>query len=173
MAAPKKVIDRFANVAALNLYESATTTQTSAKFSFPFSIMDKMGLLISRIEYWWEGWGGLNSTTDRVIVALTAAAAVTNITNQADPLIIDSASFGRWDAGTPATAALLELPFVKDFSSLPGQGILVAPNPLYVMIQGIGTAAPMGVNVKIFYTYMELGTDEYWQLVESRRVISS
>jgi len=45
------VKDTFANIAAVRVIESAANTQTSVKFDFPFSIMDKMALLISRIEY--------------------------------------------------------------------------------------------------------------------------
>lgn len=171
--ATKKVMDQFANIAAISVTESAANTQTSTKFSFPFSIMDKMALLISRIEYWFEGYALFNSGDDRTILALTCNSTVTSIVNQADPLIVDSARLGRVDYGAAATGLLRQEPFVKDFSSLPGSGILVAPNPLYAMIQSTGASGASSGSIKLFYTYMELSSDEYWQLVESRRIISS
>lgn len=167
-----KKTDTFANIAALNVTESAINTMTSAKFAFPFSIMDKMALIINRIEYWWEGLSAFNSTDDRSVAALTAAATVVNIDNQADPLIIDSTRFARVDVGVAATGILLFQPYVKDFSQLPGGGILVAPAPLYAMVKATGAASVTGCSIKLFYTAMELSSDEYWQLVESRRIIS-
>lgn len=170
MAAIKK--DSFANVAAIAVSESAANTQTSAKFAFPFSIMDKMGIIISRVEYWLEGMSRLNSGDDRTIVGLSTAAAVTNLNNQSDPQIIDSVRFCRLDFGAAASGLFLEQPLIKDFSSLPGGGILCAPSPLYAIIQSVGASDYLSVWVKMFYTYMELKAEEYWQLVESRRIIS-
>ena len=170
--ATKKTIDRYANIAAIEVIESAANTQTSKKFNFPFSVMDKMGLLISRIEYWPRGQSYLNGSGDVLSMAITAAATLTDINDQSDPLLIDSYRLLRVDAGTAATAFYQESPFVKDFSELPGGGILVAPAPLYAMIEGIGLSNAGYGWFKLFYTYMELAVDEYWQLVESRRVIS-
>lgn len=171
--AGKSKIDTFSNIAALKVTETAASTMTSAKFAFPFSIMDKMALVIQRIEYLIEGLSSLNSSGDNVTVALACAASVTDLTNQTDPLIIDSVRYSRLDIGAAATGVILQFPWVKDLTTLQGGGILVAPNPLYAIIQDAGAAAAMSCWVKLFYTYVELGTDEYWQLVESRRIISS
>ncbi len=169
-----KKTDTFANFAALKVLESAANTQTSAKFAFPFSIMDKMALIINRIEYVVGNLSaGFNSTADLVNVVLATASALTAIDNQADPMIVDAIRYSRLDYGAAASGMLITQPLQKDFSSLPGGGMLVAPNPLYAIIEGNGCASAMFCWVKLFYTYVELNTDEYWQLVESRRVISS
>lgn len=168
-----KVKDTFANLAAIRVVESAAATQTSAKYNFPFSIMDKTGLIISRIEYWLPSLVALNTSADIVYVALTTNATVADIANQTDPLIVDIMSVIRTDVGTAASGLLDAMPIIKDFSSLPGGGLLVAPSPLYAMIQGVGTTPAIAAYVKLFYTYVDLNTDEYWQLVESRRIISS
>lgn len=173
MATKAKVTDQFANIAALSVAETVAGTLASSKFQFPFSIMDKMGLLISRIEYWLMALGNLNSANDYAIVGLAAASTLVDPTNQADPSMIDSARSQRIDFGAAASGILLEQPYVKDFSNLPGGGLLVAPNPLYGFIIGVGAAASVSAWIKVFYTYMELAADEYWQLVESRRIISS
>lgn len=169
-----KKADTFANIAAVLVTESAINTQTAVKFAFPFSIMDKMALIISRMEYNVGNLAaGFNASADLVTVALTTNATVTDITSQSDPLIVDSIKYSRLDYGAAASGMLIQQPFQKDFSSLPGGGILVAPAPLYAMIQGSGVASVMYCWVKMYYTYVELSTDEYWQLVESRRIISS
>lgn len=171
--AAKTKIDSYANVAALKVTESAANTQTSTKFAFPFSIMDKMGILMHRIEYEVTNGANLAASVDRVTMALTTAASVTDITDVTDPQIIDSVRFTRYDFGAAASGILLRQPFVKDFSSLPGGGVLMAPNPLYMMVEGFSVAAAFIVQVRLYYTYMNMTTEEYWQLVESRRIISS
>lgn len=164
--------DQRVNFAAILVTESAANTQTSKKFDFPYSVMDKMALNISRVEYW-IGNTQLNGTGDQTVYALTTASTVVSMENQADPTIIDSMRTIRIDTGTAANSTFRDMPLVKDFSNLPGGGLLVAPAPLYAMIQSTGAAAAEGFWMKIFYTYISLSTDEYWELVESRRIISS
>ena len=167
------VKDTFANVAAVRVIESAANTQTSVKFDFPFSIMDKMALIISRIEYWTASLTPFAGAGDALYLALTAASSITNLASQNDPLVIDSHIKTLAFFGTAANGQVIEGPYIKDFSNLPGGGLLVAPNPLYAMAQGISLGGVSDNWIKVFYTHVELSTDEYWQLVESRRVISS
>lgn len=169
----KKTIDKYANVAAMTLTEAVAGTFISAKFTFPFSIMDKMALLISRLEYWPGGLNQLNSSGDYILGGLLAASSVVDMRVQSDPLVIDSFSFGRIDLGAAASGVFVNMPWIKDFSTLPGGGILVAPNPLYLGLLSSGAAGVTNLSIRLYYTYMELETDEYWQLVESRRIISS
>lgn len=170
----KSKTDTFAQFAALKVTESAANTQTATKFAFPFSIMDKMALVISRIEYDWQTvLNAMAASNDRVVAAITCAATVTNIEDVSEPMILDSMRMSRYDFGAAATGFLFRQPYVKDFSNLQGGGLLVAPNPLYLMVQGIGAGAASACAVRMYYTYLELSTDEYWQLVESRRIIGA
>ena len=169
----KKATDAFANIAAIHLHESGVDTLTTAKFAFPFSIMDKMALVISRIEYELINTGIWAATADRICVALTTAATPPDIEDVTDPQIIDSIRYTRIDMGTAASGMLLCQPFIKDFSSLPGGGLLVAPSPLYMAIKGTSAGQAGQANMRMYYTYIEMAADEYWQLVESRRVIST
>jgi len=56
---------------------------------------------------------------------------------------------------------------------MPGGGLIVPPNPLYLGIKGTGLAAAQAVSCRFWYTTIELTPDEYWELVEARRIISS
>jgi len=172
MAATKKG-DSFANLAAVHPTEGSAGTANFAKFAFPFSIMDKMALIISRIEYWPGSLGGLNTSLDYLLCGVSIASTITDLTNQADPAIVDSLRLMRVDIGTAASGLLLGEPMIKDFSSLAGGGLLVAPAPLYGFVISAGAGGVMDAWVKLFYTYVELAADEYWQLVESRRIIST
>lgn len=171
MAAKKG--DSFANVAAVRVIESAAGTATFNKFAFPFSIMDKMALIISRIEYHFADLAALNGSGDYCVVALTVSNTVVDMGVQNDPLVVDNMTFHRVDYGTAATGQVYTKPVVKDFANLPGGGLLVAPAPLYAGIQSFGASGPTRAWLKLYYTYTELSADEYWQLVESRRIISS
>lgn len=170
---PGKKTDPQANFAAINVTETVAGTLASSKFAFPFSIMDKMAIIISRIEYWMGSLEQLNSSTDYVWGGLLCASTVTDPLNQADSLIVDSFRVTRYDLGAAASGILWKNPSVKDFSNLAGGGLMVAPAPLYAAIKSSGAAGVMGMWMKLFYTYKELSADEYWELVESRRIISS
>lgn len=172
MAAKSKT-DSFSNVAAISVTESSAGTLTTAKFNFPFSIMDKMALVIQRIEYQFGALDQLNGSSDKVVMALLVSSTVSDVDNQADPLIVDNARLVRTDFGTAGSAQLIPFPYVKDFTTLAGGGLLVAPSPLYAGIKSTGAAGVMAGWIRLYYTYLELSADEYWQLVESRRIISS
>jgi hypothetical protein len=168
-----KKTDKAANLAALYVTETVAGTIAYARFAFPFSIMDKVGLVISRLEYWFQGLAQLNSTGDSCSAALIAGTSIVSISNQADPQILDSVAISRFDFGAAASGVFWTTPIVKDFSQLSGGGILVAPSPLSIAVQSATAGGVMAVWVRAWYTYMDLSTDEYWELVESRRIISS
>lgn len=164
--------DSRAQIAAIKATESAANTLTVALFSFPFSVMDKMALNIHRIEYW-PAHARLAGDGDVLAVGLITAKTIADITDQTDPVLVDSFTIERNDAGTAADAVVRTVPYVKDFANLPGGGLLVPPNPLGIAIKGTSLVAAGICWVRIHYTYLQLTTDEYWQLVEARRVISN
>lgn len=172
--AAKKATDTYANYAALNITESAANTFTATKFAFPFSIMDKMGLVISRIEYDFTGLTGvLAAGSDTIVAGICANQTVADVDKADDPYLVDTLRLRLSFWGAAANAQVLVMPMVKDFTSLAGGGILVAPSPLYGFVKGISAGAAASISIRLFYTYLELGTDEYWQLVESRRIIGA
>lgn len=173
MASKQSSMDKYSNMAAVTATPGSADAFASTKFAFPFSIMDKVGLLLSRIEYFVNTLSGLNGGTDYIYAGLATAASLASIADSADPLMVDSIRLVRVDMGTAASSLIFELPLVRDFSNLPGGGLLVAPNPLYLWTQSNGAGAVMTVSCRLWYTYIEMAPDEYWQLVESRRVISS
>jgi len=90
-----------------------------------------------------------------------------------DPQGIDMQQLKRTDFGTAASATLMALPHSRDFSQLPSGGIIIPPAPLYGAIQGSGEAAISACVMRIFYTIKELATEEYWELVEARRLLTA
>lgn len=169
---PGKISDAYANLAAINLTMSGADTLTFDKFDFPVSVMEKVGLLISRIEYFFLNLSQLNSSGDYAVAAITVSKNTASLIDIEDPTIIDSARVLRFDVGAAASGFFYDQPVIRDLSTLPGGGLLVAPNPLYVAENSVGAGAALGVAVRMYYTLKDLKPDEYWQLVESRRIVT-
>lgn len=166
--------DKFANYAIVAVTESAANTLTFKKLETAISLMDKVAWIISRVEYYINAIDGtqFNTSGDAQYfgLSLSNSFATPLITEQT---IIDYNNITHLSFGTAATAMFLNKPIVKDFSALPMGGILIPPNPLYLYSVGSGLAAASVTTARIHYLTYELSTEDYWQLVEARRVLSS
>jgi hypothetical protein len=154
--------------------QAAINTLVFKKLETGISLFEKIAWLISRVEYFVANLGAttFNASEDYMTLALVATDQLTGlaITNNA---VLDLLQICRYDWGAAANGGLREFPYTKDFSTLPGGGLLVPPNPLYLGVSSSGLALVASVTAKIFYTTYELAVEEYWELVESRRMISS
>jgi len=170
--------DTFANMATLHLLESAANTLTFAKLETGIALFEKMAWLIHRIEVFIqnESTAEFAATGDMLAWGLCASNMVSTLYSGktiTDPSILYGQRIARLDVGTAAVAFLRVNPTIVDFSTLPGGGILVPPNPIYGAIMGANSPQPHEIYLRIYYTNYQLqGADQYWELVESRRVIS-
>jgi hypothetical protein len=171
MPVPK---DQFANYAIVSVVESAPNTLTFKKLETGVSMNEKIAWILNRIEYTVSSLLAAQFNADGdaftfglAVSASFASAAITEAT------ILDWNQITRQDFGAAATASMIRQPFTKDFSSLPMGGILVPPNPLYIFGQGTSLVGAMTAIARIHYTTLSLTTDQYWELVEARRVLSS
>lgn len=164
--------DQFVNQAVITCTESAANTLTFKKLETGISLFEKVAWIISRIEYFISGISNLNSSGDSLTMAITSTDQITGLalTNAA---VIDLLYYLRIDYGTAANEVPIAMPFTKDLSTFSGGGLIVPPNPLYLGVVGSGEAAASTVTAKFFYRTLELSPDQYWELVESRRIISS
>jgi hypothetical protein len=155
--------------------ESAANTLTYKKLETGFSLFDKQAWIIHRIEYVLDE--RFNSTADTLDVALCSANTRASIADNGaftDPAILDKVKWIRTDLGAAATGILYTQPqIVKDFTNLPGGGLIVPPTPIYGAAQGTGLAAATTNIIRFFYTVIELSTDQFWELVESRRSVTA
>lgn len=172
--ASKSPADQFANYAIVSVSESAANTLTFKKLETGISLTEKVAWVISRIEYTPNDPSSavFNTSGDLARFGLAVSNTFT-VPALTETTIIDFNTIERLDWGTAASGALYEYPIVKDFSSLPGGGIIVPPTPLYLYAVGSGLASAMTWVARIHYTLLQLQVDQYWQLVEARRVLSS
>jgi len=165
--------DVFVNQAYLTVTESAANTLTFNKLETGISIHEKVGWVIARLDYNLD----INATNfaasaDGVMWGISTSDLFTvpgfNINS-----IIDFNSVTRNDLGTAASGLFLRSPFEKDFSSLPGNGILIPPNPLFVWVKGANLTSAIIIKARLFYTVKVLKLEDFWELVELRRMIGT
>lgn len=165
--------DVFANQAVITVTESAANTLTFKKLETGISLFDKVAWIVHRLEYYFfmsaANWNG---DSDSLTMALTVANNITSL-SLTDPNVLDLLQVSRQDWGAAASMFPCYRPTVKDFSPLPGGGLITPPNPLYGAAVGSGLAGAQTYYLKMFYTVKELKTEEYWELVEARRLVSS
>ena len=166
--------DTYANMAIISVTESAANTLTFKKLETGIGFMEKAAWIINRVEY---NMGSLlaanfNGDGDKLDFGISVANTFTT-PSTTEITIIDQMTLERADYGTAAVALFRAYPIVKDFSSMPGGGILLPPNPVYLWARGTGLVAATSVVARIYYTILEMSTEDYWQLLEARRVLSS
>lgn len=166
--------DTYANMAYLACVESAAATLTFDQLTIATSsLLDKKyGLLINRADFEMFPFSTLNSDTDSFTVGITVSDSITDLALSRAEVIIRQ-GWQRTDFGVAASGALQLKPTVRDFSTMPGGGILVPADRLFIGVVGVGTATAITGVCRLYYTVVELSADDYWQLVESRRILST
>lgn len=172
--ASNRANDKFSNIAFLRCQESAVDTLTFAQLAMANNLSDqKAALIINRAEMTFTNLGSLNSNGDMVDAALCLSDRVTPLYDLSQPEILFYFRVQRWDMGAAASAALYEYPLIRDFTELPGGGLLVPADRLYLGIKSTGAASVDAAELRIYYTVMQLKTEDYWELVEARRVMTT
>jgi len=165
--------ERYTNIAYLSVTESAANTLTFSKLETGIAPFEKRGWLISRLEYFVSvtsaNWG---ADADALTYALTASNTISSL-DLSDNAVIDYNKITRIDLGAAATGMFMERPIVKDLSTLAGGGVLVTPNPLYMAAVGTALTGATTVKCRMFYTSIDLKADEFWELVEMRRMVGT
>lgn len=167
---PANQTDKYVNMITGDLALSAANTLTFEEINVGLNIFDKVGLLITRLEY---------DTTMAAIAEMTASGDFINAgfttSNQVSSLLInksevvDQVVIGRHDMGAAAAAQLFMKPWVRDFSTQPGGGLLVPPKPLYFAGYSGGLASPCTLYLRFYFIIIKLTDAEYLELLETRR----
>lgn len=166
--------DQFTNIFDIACSESAANTLTFVKMSQGVDIFNKVGWVVSRLDYYIGSLvaAEFNGDADSLDWALCVSNSITTLNDLANPAILDFHRLQRIDFGTAAAAWYMIQPFVVDFSSLPGGGLIIPPSPLYLGVKGTGLVSANSVAVRGYFTQIELKADQYIELVEARRIIT-
>ncbi len=167
-------LDKFANYAIVSVTESGANTLTFKKLETGISLTEKVAWIISRIEYFIGTFSkaAFADSEDALVYGLSLSNTFASAT-LSETTIIDLNSLIYHEDAAPTSYTFDRQPYIKKFSDMPSGGIIVPPTPLYLFAQGVGLGAANSVVARIHYTLLPLAVDQYWELVEARRVLSS
>ena len=165
--------EKYVNQAYLSVVESALNTLTFSKLETGVSIYEKVGWLICRLDYFINTLAAdFGAEADQINYGISVMDTLPS-PSLAQAAVIDMNTIVRRDFGAAASGLLRFNPVTKTFADLPGGGLLVPPNPLYIFAEGAGLAGPQTVQVRMFYTVRVLKNEDFWELVEQRRMIGA
>ncbi len=165
--------EKFVNQAYLSVVESAANTLTFSKLETGISIYEKVGWLISRLDYHCKVLGAnFAAEGDSITYGISVSDSISSISLSL-AAIVDQNEITRMDFGTAGSGLLQVNPRSKTFADLPGGGILVPPNPIYICVKGTALTSAITIYARMFYTVVELKGEEFWELVEQRRMIGA
>lgn len=162
--------DKYSNILDLNITMSAADTLTFEEIDIGLTLFDKVGLLMARWEFEVSAATSneLQASADELDIAITQSNQITALSLDQNA-IVDKIKLKGHSSGAPATLLVLEQPWKKDYTGLPGGGILVAPRPLYIGMNTSGFAAAGYAAIRFYFTIVSLKDAEYFELLESRR----
>lgn len=153
--------------------ESVAGTPAFTKIETGMSVYDKIGWLISRVE-WAVPIATFNlmlDNSDAILGGLTMSNALTSLGDYTDDRLYFSFKQALGKYGTAASGFLYQQPVVSDFSTFPEGGILILPQPLYLGVQGVSLASAATVTARVWYKAVTLNQDDYTNLVQSRQLL--
>ncbi len=166
------VKDLYANKFYQTVTESGTSTLTFSEIRTNVSIFEKTAWILHRLEYYWSQATLflLIAAQDVIEMALTASDQIADL-SPGNPSVIDRCDKFYMNYGTAASGFHVDMPIVRDFSGLPGGGLIVAPRPLFLAVQGASLAGPATVEMRGYFTQKELKADEYLELIDFYRIV--
>lgn len=172
--APAAKKDIFTNRASISVSETAINTMSFSKLETGVSIFEKMAFVVSRIEYRYDPFAwNINSlsSADELSFGWVRDQQLATFPHD-DPSIIDHGNLSNVLSGVAANLAMHHMPVVHDYSTLPGGGLIIPSAPLYLAILGTGATVVNTVSSLMYFTTKALKPEEYWELVESLRIIT-
>lgn len=169
---PKPSTSTFCTQAVIEVTESAANTLTMEKLETGLSIYDKVGWVLNRVEYrLGSGVPALfNASGDYLQMALVMSNQLTAL-NDNDPAIYTNLMLYRVDIGAAASGSIMTNVYAQDFAALPGGGLLILPNPLYLAVKGTGLTGASSVVARIYYTPMEMADQDFTNLIQARQLL--
>lgn len=165
-------IDLFVNQAYGEVVPSVTDALSFQEIATGVSTFEKMAWVLQR-AHWFVSVATLNelqAVTDAITLAITISDKMTSL-GLDDAAVIDMVALYPALHGTAGNMETVKIPIVSDFSTLPGGGVIIPPRPIYIAMQSAGFSAARSASCRIYFTTRKLAADEYWELVEARRMI--
>jgi len=164
-------MDNYANKMYGTVTEAVAGTLKFAEINTNVSVFDKAAFVLHRLE-WFITLADLEKiagTGDGIYAALTSSQNISSL-GLDNPAVIDLFQLtGDW--ATTVGFQIFEQPFIRDFSNLPGGGLIIAPRPLFVAVQGVSLASAISAKLRAYFTIKQLSAEEYLELVDFYRIV--
>ena len=166
------VKDTYANKFYATVVESAANTLTFSEIKTNVNVFSKTAWVLHRLEYSWPRatMQLVVATVDAIEMALTSSDNLSDL-SLSSPGVIDKMEKSYTAYGTPANAMLVENPILRDFTQMPGKGLIIAPRPLFLAVLGADLTGPATVEVRGYFTVIDLKAEEYLELVDFYRIV--
>lgn len=162
--------DKFPNRMWFDVTESAANTLTFGQVQTGTQTFSRMAFVIHKVEWHCGNLNLLVANDDRITAAITGSNKMTALSLD-DPAVYAFTEVIPVVYGTAADADLYFQPWMQDFTSMPGGGLIIPSYPLYIAAEGTSLASASHVSARVYFTQMELKPDEYIELSESTRMI--
>ena len=160
--------DVYPNRALFSVTLSAADTLTFQQIRFGMGVFQGTALIVNRIDWHPDqvSMSGMVSANDMIRVALTNRDDLAALTQANMNVLVFKELMVVLD-GTAANFIVLDTPFISDFSRLPGGGLIIPANPLFIGATSAGIGAAMTVHAVMYYQTKVLADADYIELVQS------
>lgn len=166
--------DAYDQFLSFSVTMSGVDTLTFSEINLGLNLFQYAGLILTRFEYSPSRptFAEMVANTDFLEMAICGSDAIASL-GLSQPEVYDLLSLNMGASGTPASAWMIEKPFVHDFSNMQGGGILVPAQNIYLgMLSGGFAGAGVG-SCRVYYRVIELAAADFIELVQRLRVLST
>lgn len=151
--------------------ESAANTLTFREVQTNVSVFDKAAFVLHRLEWYIDAttFNLIVASDDTFRMALTSSQNITTL-GLDNPAVIDLEEL-QGKVSSAVGFQYRDAPLIRDFSSLPGGGLIIAPRPLFIAVQGVSLASAGTAKLRAYFTIKNLSAEEYLELVDFYRIV--
>lgn len=164
MAVKKKNADMYVNRAYASLVLSAANTQTFEQIRWATGLFSGIALKLVEVQYHltYGTLADLVADGDKLAFGICSR----NDLESMDPE--DQSVYDAHFIDCPGVnVEPFHSPIVKSFANLSQGGLLIPANPLYVGANSFGFASAAGINVVIFYQFVQLSPQESLEVLQT------
>lgn len=156
--------DRFANILAARVVQSAANVETFVELLTGISIAQGLGIVIDAVEYSMNnsGFRQLKADTDVIELAITTSNQLTDLDDLQDRRILDSLKFVP--VVNTAVGYNVYITPVKKVYEPP---LIVASPRIYFGCDSEGASAAVTATCRLYYRFIALSTKEYLEIAET------
>lgn len=163
----KRKVDVYPNRLIQRVTASAANAMTFAQIRFGVGLFGGVALILHRMEYFpaTASIRELVAVTDELVFGLTNRDDLAGLTAQ-NLNVLDTNNIITMAVGAIVSMNLVHLPIIKDFSDMPGGGLIIPTNPLYLGVLTAGFSGPAIVDLMLYYTFKQMSDSDYIELVQ-------